>query len=113
MIEKQKINLTKFCREAEAAGCRVIQTSRSRCIAADTAGIAIVTTTGAVRIPIGQIRTLLRELDLAIGDACEMWSALNLAEKNQLAHEQGTSYGKMEQVFYELKLGGIYEQENR
>ncbi len=113
MIEKQKINLTQFRREAEAAGCRVIQTSRSRCIAADAAEIAIVTTTGAVRIPIGQVRALLRELDLAIGAAREMWSAMSLVEKNQLAHEQGTNYGKMEQIFYELKLGGNYEQENR
>lgn len=113
MIEKQKINLKKFCKEAEAAGCRVTRSNRSRCYASDTTGIVIATTTGAVRIPIGQIRGFLRELDLAINAACEMWSALNLVEKNQLSHEQGTSYGKMEQVFYELRLGGNHEQKNR
>ena len=113
MIKNQRINLKEFCQAAEAAGCRVIRAGRSRCYAIDATGIAIATTTGAVRIPIGQIRGFLRELDLAINAACEMWSALNLVEKNQLSHEQGTSYGKMEQVFYELRLGGNHEQENR
>lgn len=107
MIKNQRINLKEFCQAAEAAGCRVIRAGRSRCYAIDATGIAIATTTGAVRVPIGQARGFLRELDLGISAACEMWSAMSLEEKNQIAREQGATYGKMQQTIYELKeLGG-------
>lgn len=107
MIKNQRINLKEFCQAAEAAGCRVIRAGRSRCYAVDAAGIAIVTTTGAVKIPIRQVKDLLREINLAADAARNMWAALTLADKNQIAREQGTTYGKMQQVFYELKeLGG-------
>ncbi len=110
MIKNQRINLKDFCREAEAAGCRVIRADRSRCYAVDAAGIAIVTTTGAVRIPIRQVKDLLKEINLAAGNACNMWSALTLADKNQIVREQGTTYGKMQQVYYDLReLGENHE----
>lgn len=110
MIKNQRINLKEFCQAAEAAGCRVIRAGRSRCYAIDATGIAIATTTGAVRVPIGQARGFLRELDLGISAACEMWSAMSLEEKNQIAREQGATYGKMQQVFYELQSRGFSDE---
>lgn len=94
MIKNQRINLKEFCQAAEAAGCRVIRAGRSRCYAIDATGIAIATTTGAVRIPIGQARGFLRELDLAISAACEMWSALNLVEKKSALPRAGNQLWK-------------------
>lgn len=112
MIKKQRINLKTFTEEAKIAGCKVIRNSRSRCCAADATGIAVVTTTGAIQIPLDQIGSLMREIRMAADITCGMWDELSLAEKNRIARDRGMDYGKMQQAVYEVRLGGKHEQEN-
>ena len=113
MIQNQKINLKEFRKAASEAGCEIIQSGRSRCFAASPREIAIVTTTGAIRIPIENAQRFLWDYQVAVETACKMWNELTLIEKNQLAKEKHMTYGELQQVMYMLKLGGRNEQENR
>ena len=110
---KHKINLKEFCREASEAGCEIMQSGRSRCFAVSPREIIIVTTTGAIGIPIENAQRFLRDYQVAVETVCHMWDELMLEEKNQLAKEKGMTYGELQQVMYMLKLGGRNEQENR
>lgn len=113
MIQNQKINLKEFCRQASEAGCEVMQSGRSRCFAVSPREIAIVTTTGAIRIPVENAQRFLADFRVAVETACHMWDELSLTEKNQLAKEKHMTYGELQQVMYMLKLGGKNGQENR
>ncbi len=110
---KHKINLKEFCREASEAGCEIMQSGRSRYYAVNPREITVVTTTGAIGIPIENAQRFLWDYQVAVETACKMWNELTLAEKNQLAKEKGMTYGELQQVMYMLKLGGRNEQENR
>lgn len=112
MIQNQKINLKEFCRQASEAGCEVMQSGRSRCFAISPREIAIVTTTGAIRVPVENAQRFLADFRVAVETVCMMWDELPLVEKNQLAKEKHMTYGEMQQVMYMLKLGGRNE-ENR
>lgn len=109
----QKINLEEFRKAAEDAGCEVMQSGGSRCFAISPREIAIVTTTGAIRIPVENAQRFLADYQVAVETVCKMWSELTLEEKNQLAKEKHMTYGELQQVMYMLKLGGRNEQENR
>lgn len=109
----QKINLEEFRKVAEDAGCEVIQSGRSRCFAVNPREIAIVTTTGAIRIPIENAQRFIWDYQVAVETVCKMWNELPLVEKNRLAKEKHMTYGELQQVVYMLKLGGKNEQENR
>lgn len=113
MIQNQKINLKEFCKRAKEAGCQVIQSGQSFCCAVSPGEIAVVTTAGAVRIPIENAQSFLWDYQTAVEAACCMWDKLSLEEKSQLAKEKRMTYGRLQQVVYILKLGGRNEQENR
>ena len=113
MIQNQKINLKEFRKAASEAGCEIIQSGRSRCFAASPREIAIVTTTGTIRIPIENAQRFLWDYQVAVETVCHMWDELMLEEKSQLAKEKHMTYGELQQVMYMLKLGGRNEQENR
>ena len=113
MIQNQKINLKEFRGETSEAGCEIVQSGRSRCFAVNTREIAVVTTTGAIRVPIENVQRFLADFRVAVETVCKMWNELPLVEKNQLAKEKHMTYGELQQVMYMLKLGGRNEQENR